>query len=519
MYTPRSLLTLGLVSATLLASGCFAAPEPAAGDSETAGTEEDTAGDKMGEGDEMGEAGDTGEETGEEGNDEGGQVDMAEVRLIHASPDAGPVDIYEAGDDTPILEDIEYGDASQWLEIEAGDFDVEVRAADASPLSLPLTFATLTAAANERVNGIAVGRLDGDAEDDLRVLTVNEQWGNDVPGRARVRFVHAGADAPTVTFDGAGDEGIELERFSASEAEGATINSAGGVRLEVLGPNEDVTVTSFTSPQLAEGDDVLLVATGLLDSLAREDDGFRLMAIGSEGALEPVLQDPELFIVHGSRDSQSLEVCSDTQELAANFFYGELETTRVSPGEYSLEIFDYPAGCTGDALNGEGNLTDDLEAGERYMMLVTGERTADPGEASIQVAPFLDAFTLDDNENANVRFIHGASYTQIYVGSVDEGSITEENVFTQPIAWRAESVETAIPDGNVVLGIADAVGEPLPPYAPIVTFDIDAVGGSRQWGIVAGDPAPDDEDDGFLQLMLVDTSVPGWTVSLVDIDQ
>jgi len=265
---------------------------------------------------------------------------------------------------------------------------------------------------------------------------------------------------------------------------------------------------------------VLLIATGLVSRLAREDDGFQLLAVGSEGPLEPIRQDPELFIVHASRDAESLEVCTGTQELAANanFVYGEIAVRRVAPGPYTLELFDYPSGCTGQALNGAGNATGALEAGERYMLLVTGERTADAGEASIQVAPFQDTFTLGDTASANVRFIHGASYTQIFVGAVTQGLMEAENIYTDAIVWRAESRETAIPAGQLKLGIADAVGEPPLPYTPIVTFDVAAVGGARQWGIIAGDPTPDDADDGFLQLVTVDTTVPGWAVAFTEIN-
>ena len=150
-------------------------------------------------------------------------------------------------------------------------------------------------------------------------------------------------------------------------------------------------------------------------------------------------------------------------------------------------------------------------------MLVSGERNAEDGEPSIQVVPFTDQFTTGEDDFANIRFVHGASAEQIYVGSVLNESIAAANVYTQPIEWRSESVETSLTQGLFVLGVADAVGKPAPPLSPLVTFDYAAEGGSRQWGIISGDPSPE-EGDGFVQLMLIETSTPAWTVDLVDIN-
>lgn len=45
----------------------------------------------------------------------------------------------------------------------------------------------------------------------------------------------------------------------------------------------------------------------------------------------------------------------------------------------------------------------------------------------------------------------------------------------------------------------------------------DGLRSTRVWAVVIGDPAPE-MDDGLLELIPVDTAVPGWDVSLVDIN-
>ena len=359
--------------------------------------------------------------------------------------------------------------------------------------------------------------MQGPAEGALRLVTVQESWGASLADRARVRIIHAGGDAPGLTIAGLDGPDFTVEPFEGSDQAGVAIPTNGGDRIELL--EGDTLRTTFTAPPLAEGDEVLLVATGLFGALAREDDGFGLLAVGAQGSLGRIRQDPQVFTIHGARDAAVLENCTGTggTAVAANISYGEVQSAFVSPGEYNFEVHNYPSGCTG-ALNPGGTASGPLEAGERYMLLLTGEVTPVAMEPGIQVAPFQERFTLDGEGVAQVRFIHGASFTQIYVGAVTAGQIEEQNVLTAPIAWRGESQEQTIPEGSYVLGAADA-GVPFnPPLSPIVTFGIDIPAGARVWGVVTGDPSIDDADDQFLQVMVVNTSVPGWSVGLIDVD-
>jgi len=63
---------------------------------------------------------------------------MAEIRVIHGSPDAPAVDIYVEGSTTPLVEDLAYGDASSYASVDAGTYNVQIRAAGADPASAPV---------------------------------------------------------------------------------------------------------------------------------------------------------------------------------------------------------------------------------------------------------------------------------------------------------------------------------------------------------------------------------------------
>lgn len=60
--------------------------------------------------------------------------DMAEASFVHASPNAGPVDIIVDG--VAVLEDVEFGDVSNYQAVPPGEREVEVQADDDAVLSL-----------------------------------------------------------------------------------------------------------------------------------------------------------------------------------------------------------------------------------------------------------------------------------------------------------------------------------------------------------------------------------------------
>jgi hypothetical protein len=56
--------------------------------------------------------------------------DEARVRLIHASPDAPAVDVTVGDGETTLFDDVSFGEASDYVTVAAGDYDLEVRPAD-----------------------------------------------------------------------------------------------------------------------------------------------------------------------------------------------------------------------------------------------------------------------------------------------------------------------------------------------------------------------------------------------------
>ena len=65
-------------------------------------------------------------------------VNNASVRLAHVSPDAPPVDVTIEGTNTTLFDNVTYGNATEYLEVPAGEYTLEVRAATAGNNSGPV---------------------------------------------------------------------------------------------------------------------------------------------------------------------------------------------------------------------------------------------------------------------------------------------------------------------------------------------------------------------------------------------
>ena len=256
----------------------------------------------------------------------------AVVRVIHASADAPSVDVYPKGSDKPIITALTYGQTSGWLELDPGTYVFELRAAGAKPTD-PIAYRTpdLVIPAGAKISAVAAGLLSSkDSDAAFRVVPVVEGFGAAEAGKARLRVLHAGSDAPSVDLDVGNDDPTMpelkgLARFSATGAEGVALpaDSALAVGIAVGGAR----VTAFTTPKLPAGANVIVIATGLLGKLARQGDGFALLAIGPSGSLGFIKQDPIVYGLHGSPNAPRVDAFVGNAEIIDNVGFGEIPAT------------------------------------------------------------------------------------------------------------------------------------------------------------------------------------------------
>ncbi len=442
----------------------------------------------------------------------------ARVRLIHASPDAPPVDVYSDTQRTPLLTDVEYGETTPFLNVPIGALHLSVRPTGSSATAAPLfTLDSTHLESDDVVTAVAVGRVDtDDGAQRFRVLLLRETFGAAEPGSARVRIIHGGSDAPMVALD-LGDDGTvdvqRLARFGATDPRGLRVPAGRPLQLGVLTGEPRRKVTAFTVPALPEGAQVFLVATGLLSAPSREDAGFALLAANPDTTIGFVRQNPVVYVLHASPDAAPVDVFLGDTELADGLGFGALSgALQVPPGRYTLDLFPHEAGtsrpATAPTATGQ---TEGLEPGRRYLVTAAGFLAPPPGTQGLTLLTVAEAFPVDAS-HARLRLVHASpDAARMDGGPLEHGRVPTAAAFDDVdfgMASAPPGVPLPLGPSSLGLTLANAVDRD-----PLFSFEVDPepLLGHGLFAVAAGARAPASGQPG-LQLLLVDSSASAWTV-------
>jgi len=111
--------------------------------------------------------------------------DEASARLIHASPDAPAVDVTVVDSDTVLFDNVTFGNATDYAEVPAGDYELEVRPATADNDGEVVTTVNVTAESGTVYSAVAAGYLSPDeaaADTPFEVLLVTDAGGDTMTG-------------------------------------------------------------------------------------------------------------------------------------------------------------------------------------------------------------------------------------------------------------------------------------------------------------------------------------------------
>ena len=140
-----------------------------------------------------------------------GMNETAELRVVHASPDAPNVDVYVDGD--AVLENVSFGGVSEYLELPTGSHEIEITAAgdaDTSVFEDEIEFGA------EAYTAVALGEVSNRGDEPFAVEVLEDDNSQPPEGEARVRVVHASPDAPNVDVTAGGDALFEDVGFGES---------------------------------------------------------------------------------------------------------------------------------------------------------------------------------------------------------------------------------------------------------------------------------------------------------------
>ncbi|WP_158620040.1 DUF4397 domain-containing protein [Corallococcus sicarius] len=441
-------------------------------------------------------------------------TDTTRLRVIHGSPDAPAVDIYAEGQTAPLFSNVRYGDTTAYATVPAGTYNVQVRPAGAPATSEPVySTGPLTLDTGATVSALAAGLLTStDNAQAFRVLPLAEGFGAAADGRARVRIVHAGADAPTVALD-VGDDGssevTDLQRFQDTGAAGVDLPAGQSFQVGVLaGGNK---VTAFTLPALPSRGEVFVIATGQLSAKPNAANGFSLLAAD----LGFVRQNPVVYALHGSPDAPPVDIFTGNAELVDDLSFGELSAPlQVPPGVYPLDVFAHAAGATRPAGNPAAtDTTPTLVAGERYLVVAAGflsPAVTDPADSTFELLAFADGFT-PDADSLRLRVVHGSpDAPPVDVSPLVNGLVPADATFNDLTYRQASAPEgVELPAVQAQVGVVAAAATNRTPAA---RFQLDTAPfiGKGVFAVAAGALSPSEASEAPFRLIAVDTSVSPW---------
>jgi hypothetical protein len=511
----------------LIPAACFNPREPLIVSADDSGTGDPTSGSSptgvdstaasSTPGDTSGDATTAPAETGtgsEDPTESTGEPGVTQIRLVHAAPGAGDLDVYLAGTFEPIATALSYGGASAYVEVPSGATAFDFRTAGDSSDSPPIS--TTSAVELERdaeINAIVAGLVDEGGDAGLRVLAATKPSETPAAGTARVRFVHAGADLPVLDIDIDNDDSAEIQdlaRFDASHPAGLEVSAGEAITVGLRDGAERI--TQFTLPPLAAGASATIAVTGIVGTVPRGPTALSALTLLSDGPLPLQLQDPRVYLLHAfpSVSTDDLDACEDDVVLADHLVWSDVEESmkwfQVAPGPHEITLREEDAGCTGSSRFGPAS-TGTLEAGEQYLA-VAGRDEANMGTLIVTA----ESFSWDST--VPVLFgVHAAYIGDIFIGFTN----ANDDVYPLMMALDSTDISGEIPlaeEGLLEFGVS--VVNDGPEFPGFAKAEVLIGEDTRTWLVVAGNGASLGTGSlTALRFRVIDSSnyPAAWTVS------
>jgi hypothetical protein len=280
-------------------------------------------------------------------------TDGTQVRVAHLSFDAPAVDIASDGGDV-VVENLAYPDNTGYLDLPAGEYDLEIRPTGTTDVAFDIPAVTLDAGTSYSV--FAVGSL---ADGSFTVVPAVDS------ALAGVRVGHFSADAPNVDVYA---NGIAiLTDVAFGDISDYLYVPAGTYQVQVVpaGASLDEGPVVIDAPLTFKG--------GTLTTVAATNELASITPVVISDEPEPVADQAQVRVVHLSADAPKVDVAADgssvKEAIFKNLKYGKAKGYATVPaGEYDLEV--RPAGKKKAAFDIPA-IT--LESGKSYSAMAIGQ--------------------------------------------------------------------------------------------------------------------------------------------------
>ncbi|KML30213.1 DUF4397 domain-containing protein [Priestia aryabhattai] len=181
----------------------------------------------------------------------------AEVRIVHASPDAPAVDIFV--DDKALVEGAKFKDVSNSLPLSAGSHKVEVYEAKTKGTKDSIIEATLVVDGGKSYTVAAVNKAENL---ELQAFTNNKQG---MDGKASLRVAHLSPDAPAVNVGPKGAAPL-FKNLSFKSISGYQVVNPGSYDLSVS-TADGKEILNLPGTNLQSGKNYTVLAVNTADKL------------------------------------------------------------------------------------------------------------------------------------------------------------------------------------------------------------------------------------------------------------
>lgn len=358
--------------------------------------------------------------------------ETAELRVVHASPDAPNVDVYVDGD--AVLENVSFSGVSEYLELSTGSHEIEVTAAGEPDTSV---FADEVELGSGSYTAVALGEVSDRGDEPFTVEVLEDDNSQPPEGEARVRVVHASPDAPNVDVTAGGDALFEDVGFGGS---GYVTVPEGNYSLQVRAAQDD-----------NQGDVV-----DTLDLSAEAGSVYTAFAVGY---VQPVgSPGDEAFGIVPTVDRQTE---ADDEETATVSFGnqstegGSVTVDSVSVPEGGFVVMhDSTLVTDGDALGSVVGVSDYLDAGDHEDVTVDLPDGIDEDQELIAM-PHRDTNGNEGYDFADSEGSEDGPYTADGGAVTDAGQVTVEGAEDAEPSVTFED-QTLGEDGGVDVSVNDA---------------------------------------------------------------
>lgn len=183
--------------------------------------------------------------------------DGAQVRVMHASPDAPAVDVCVNG--AAAFKDLAFPKATEYAKLPAGSYDVAVYGAGSNCTGTAVIDAKGLTLDAKPYTVLAIGKLA-----EIKPLVLVDNLAKPAAGKAHVRFVHASPDTPAV--DITTKDGTKIfPSVAFGQATEFTPVPAGTYDLQARVAGTDTVGLDVPGVTLQDGKIYTVVATGLLN--------------------------------------------------------------------------------------------------------------------------------------------------------------------------------------------------------------------------------------------------------------